>query len=61
MDSCAADYLKTLARHLTVLLDPGDGSVLGEDHLTELVSDEAEDVLGCGSVQVALLHHPGVP
>lgn len=48
-------------RHLTILLDPGGCSILSHNHLTELVSYEAENVLGCGLVQVALLHHPRDP
>lgn len=46
---------------LTILLDPGGGGVLRHNHLTELVSYEAEDVFGCGLVQLALVHQPGNP
>lgn len=48
-------------RKLTILLNPAGCSILCYYHLTELVSYEAQDVLGCALVQVALLHRPRDP
>jgi len=47
-------------KKLTIFLDPGGCCVLGHNHLTELVSYEAEDVLGCVLVQLGVLQ-PGDP